>query len=276
MPHATPEISAAIMVYNGIHTIGRCLDALGFCEEIVVVDDFSTDGTWEYLRGRPEVQAVRHLHTTLSAQRQFAKDLTHGRWLLTLDADEFVTAPLALAMLRAIADPQAPDGFFVERHTPYPQRLRGVHRSFHPRLVRSDRCAWVQTDNPHSPLRMDGLKFVTLRGGFVEHEPLDDVPSAMRKMINRSLIMAAQVEGRRRVGVPRLLASTMARFVKRYAREGVRYGRDGFLMACLSALEPFCKYVFAMSAPSDTLGQGLDGGPGSFPKGAPVRLSGTD
>src|SRR5450755_3008271 len=91
------ELSAVVMVYNERSTLGRCLDAVAFCDEVVVVDDVSTDGTWEYLRTR-SVVAVQNRHTTFAAQREYGKSLAHGQWILTMDADEYVSAELALAI----------------------------------------------------------------------------------------------------------------------------------------------------------------------------------
>jgi glycosyltransferase involved in cell wall biosynthesis len=85
-----PLVTAAILVYNGVKTIERCIGSLSFCDEIIVVDDFSNDGTWELLQGL-DVRAVRNSHETFAKQRAFARDLATGKWLLSMDADEYVT-----------------------------------------------------------------------------------------------------------------------------------------------------------------------------------------
>src|SRR5215510_6906649 len=115
-----------MIVYNGIATIGRSLDAVRFCDEIVVVDDVSTDGTWEYLQSRKDVRAVQHLHRTLAEQRAYATSLAKGRWVLSIDSDEYVSPELASAIRREIRKPDAPDGFYLLWRSPYPATLRGV------------------------------------------------------------------------------------------------------------------------------------------------------
>lgn len=96
-----PRLSAAVLVYNGVRTIERCVRSLVFCDEILVVDDFSTDGTWELLQDLP-VRAVRHPHETFAKQRAFARDLSKGVWLLSMDADEVVSEELAEGILAAV------------------------------------------------------------------------------------------------------------------------------------------------------------------------------
>ena len=186
-----PEISAVVMCFNEKRVIARCLDALAFCDEIVVVDDCSTDGTWELLQARAGVRSFQHRHTTFAAQRQYGKDRATGRWILTMDADEYVTPELAALIRAAIRRPDAPDVFEIRRNNPYPRTLRGAFWTKHPRLVRAEKCRWLVTDDPHSPLDLAGLRVEVLEGAHLEHEPLPDVATMLRKNVNRSLIVAA-------------------------------------------------------------------------------------
>lgn len=262
------ELSAAVIVYNGINTIARCLESLRFCDEIVVVDDCSNDGTGEYLQ-KASVVAVRHQHTTFTEQREFARDLTKGKWLLTMDADEFITSELALAIKVAIKN-ESVDGYYIRRKNPYPKGLNGINWSWHPRLIKKAKCNWVKTDSPHSPLDTRGVKLRRLRGAYMDHEPIDDLATAFRKSINRSLILAEQLKacGKKR-GAWRMNVSGIGRFLKMYfGGGGWRHGRDGFIWASLNAFEAWSKYAFLISGSSARVN--LDGGPGSYPKGAPV------
>ena len=45
-----PSVSAIVVCYNEEDNIGRCLNSLRWCDEIVVVDSFSTDRTVEICR----------------------------------------------------------------------------------------------------------------------------------------------------------------------------------------------------------------------------------
>jgi glycosyltransferase involved in cell wall biosynthesis len=275
-PSAEVELSAAIMVFNGRKTLERCLDALAFCDEICVVDDVSTDGTWEWLNARaeqdPKLRVFQHRHTTFGAQRQYVKDLTRGRWVLTIDADEYANPTLAEAIRTAIRRPDAPDGFYVRLCTPYPQGLQGARWSQHPRLVQRKKCHWAQDDSPHSPLKMEGLRFEVLSGGHMTHEPLEGMAQQLRKIINRNLIVAAQGAARgRRPGAWKIFSSALGRFFKAYVRQGGwRQGADGFVFACLDAFEGFTKYAFMRAHAPENATRAIDGGPGSYPDGTPI------
>ncbi|MFQ5540410.1 MAG: glycosyltransferase, partial [Candidatus Binatia bacterium] len=43
MAMSNPEISAIVVCFNEEDNIGSCLESLKWCDEIVVVDSFSTD-----------------------------------------------------------------------------------------------------------------------------------------------------------------------------------------------------------------------------------------
>jgi glycosyltransferase involved in cell wall biosynthesis len=49
-PSALPTVSAIVVCFNEERNIGACLDSLRWCDEIVVVDSFSTDRTVEICR----------------------------------------------------------------------------------------------------------------------------------------------------------------------------------------------------------------------------------
>lgn len=87
-------VSAAIITYNEARNIERCLNSLiGVVDEIVVVDSFSTDATVEICRRYGAVVTSRSFDG-YGSQRQYAAGLTHGRYVLSIDADEVLDEQL--------------------------------------------------------------------------------------------------------------------------------------------------------------------------------------
>ena len=84
----------------------ECLESLSFCEEVVVVDGGSSDRTIEIARGAGAV-VVENPWPGFGAQRNIAIDHASGDWVLEVDADERVSAPLAAAIRSFLADPPA-------------------------------------------------------------------------------------------------------------------------------------------------------------------------
>lgn len=88
------SISAVLCVFNEAHQIGRCLDALAWCDEVVVVDRFSSDGTRDIAETYPNVRVFQREDWT-NPNMNFGMEQAKGDWILRIDCDEIVTPELA-------------------------------------------------------------------------------------------------------------------------------------------------------------------------------------
>ena len=52
------KITALVITYNEMGYIESCLGSVDFADEIIVVDSYSTDGTYEYLKAHPKVKVI--------------------------------------------------------------------------------------------------------------------------------------------------------------------------------------------------------------------------
>lgn len=102
-----PDVSIVIPTFNAAGFVSAAaMSALGQHErsvEVVVVDDGSTDGTADVLRGLPAgVRACTIPNGGVAAARNHGAALTSGEWLLFLDSDD-VLMPWACEQLCAHA-----------------------------------------------------------------------------------------------------------------------------------------------------------------------------
>lgn len=95
MSGAPFPITAVILAKNEAAGIERCLRALTWCDEVVVVDDQSTDATAELAEGLG-ARVVTHRFESFARQRNWALEHAGIRndWVLMLDVDEVVTDEL--------------------------------------------------------------------------------------------------------------------------------------------------------------------------------------
>lgn len=96
-------ITAVILAKNEAAGIDRCLRALTWCDEVVVVDDNSTDATAE-LAERLGARVVTHQFESFARQRNWALEHAGIRndWVLMLDVDEVVTVDLKQEIERLV------------------------------------------------------------------------------------------------------------------------------------------------------------------------------
>jgi glycosyltransferase involved in cell wall biosynthesis len=149
-----PPISAAVICYNEERNIERCLEALRWCEQIVLVDSGSTDRTLEIASRFPCDIVVRKFDTYIN-QKNFALDQCRHEWVVSVDADEVITAELAREIERLEYDVA---GYIVRRRTYLGDRVisRGAWaRDDHVRLFRRSCGRWGGS-NPHERFFIEG------------------------------------------------------------------------------------------------------------------------
>ena len=83
-------ISAVILTKNEEANIVDCLESIDWCDELIVVDDYSTDRTLQVIKNFSSRIKIfqRNLDEDFSAQRNFGLSKVKGDWVLFVDADE--------------------------------------------------------------------------------------------------------------------------------------------------------------------------------------------
>src|SRR5262249_49883228 len=103
-----PRVSVLIVARDEADNLAECLAAVRWADErVVVVDSRSRDATLEIARREADVVAVR-VFDNFASQRNAARELASGDWVLSVDADERVTPALAAEIRRVISDPHGP------------------------------------------------------------------------------------------------------------------------------------------------------------------------
>jgi glycosyltransferase involved in cell wall biosynthesis len=108
-PLANGSVSACIVVRNEEAVIDRCLQSLeGVVEEIVLVHDGDCDDRTLEIAARHGCRIfVQPLVGHAESATVFAFGEARGEWILSLDADEFLSEPLREALPGLLADPLA-------------------------------------------------------------------------------------------------------------------------------------------------------------------------
>ncbi len=100
------SLSACIIARDEAERLPACLESVGFCDEIVVIDGGSTDATVQ-LAEAAGARVVRQPWLGFAAQRNVGLDHARGEWVLEIDADERVTPALRTEIEAFLAAPPA-------------------------------------------------------------------------------------------------------------------------------------------------------------------------
>jgi glycosyltransferase involved in cell wall biosynthesis len=109
-----PTLSLIVITHNEEELIGQCLRSASFCDELIVVDSFSTDRTVA-IAEELGARVFRQEFTDYVRQKQISLDRATGEWVLLLDADEQVTWDLAREIETTLTSPDPADGYRIRR-----------------------------------------------------------------------------------------------------------------------------------------------------------------
>jgi hypothetical protein len=110
------KLSAVVVSYNRALLIGTCLRAVGFADEVIVVDKSSTDGTAELAARYADRVITVPWSPTVEETRSFAVAQCAYDWIICLDDDECLSAD-AIRFIRAeLEAPRADVYGLLQRH----------------------------------------------------------------------------------------------------------------------------------------------------------------
>ena len=239
-----PALAAAVICCDEERNIGACLESLAWCDEIVVVDSGSRDGTIEIAR-KHATRVLHHVWPGYVAQKNWALEQTTGDWVLCVDADERCTPALREAIERALRGEVREAGFEMRRHVFYLGRWID-HGGWYPdwklRLVRRGKARWGGVD-PHDKLVADGP--VRRLDAELVHFTYADFAAHLRTVQRFSDVVSEVWVGEgRRFSLLRALFHPPAKFFECYVwKRGFLDGWPGFVIAATSAFYVFAKYV---------------------------------
>lgn len=228
--------------------IERCLRSVAWADELVVVDSGSRDATC----ARAEAMGACVHHQAwlgFSASKNRGASLASNDWVLSLDADEIVTPPLAQAIREALAGPLHPtDGYVVDRRDDFLGAMLGngarpAKRRRCVRLYNRRHSRWDESMSVHEEISCPGHRHL-LAGQL--HQVNDFTLDELIALFNRyATVEAAQLHAAgRRASAASVVYRPILRFLWHYLAAGdVRLGGRGVLHSALKASSDFMRYA---------------------------------
>ena len=243
-----PSLSAVIITLNEEANIAACLDSVAFCDERIVVDGGSTDATAAVATARG-ARVVLRPFDGFGVQKGYAVSQATGDWILSVDADERVSAELAAAIRQAVIGAEH-DGYEVSRLSYFcgrPMRHSGWFPDHVLRLFRRGRGRFTE-DLVHERVICDGR--VGRLAGTLHHHSVARLEQALSRVDRYSTAGAAMlVASGRKVSFASGITHGLWSFLRAYVlRLGFLDGREGFLLAVANAEGTYYRYMKAWLA----------------------------
>jgi glycosyltransferase involved in cell wall biosynthesis len=243
----TMKISGIVITFNEEMNIRRCLTSLGkVCDELIVVDSFSTDQTVEIAKELgAKVMAQKFLGYI--EQKNFALKLATHEYILSLDGDEELSSPLVeeILALKKQSTPLA-EGYMLPRLTQYVNQWVyhcGWYPDFKLRLAKKSLAEW-SGENPHDKMILHSPIEPFFLKNHILHYSYQSITSHIQQT-NRFTTIAAKASFARgvRSSLFKIITRPCLKFLRDYFyKRGFLDGRYGLIICTINALSAFLKY----------------------------------
>ena len=236
-------LSVVILTKNEASRIRDCIESVRWAEEVLVVDDESTDAT-PSIAGDLGARIVRRKMDIEGRHRNWAHAQARHEWILSLDADERVTPELAQEIQDLFRTTPSFDLYAIPRRNYLGSRWI-QHGGWYPspqlKLFKRSVFRWEETtvhprafsDRPSATLRHDLL-----------HYTYRDRQDFVQKMDRQTTLEAQKwIADGRRMTFGKALWRTVDRFFRTYiGKQGFREGRLGWFIAWMAGSYQWLSY----------------------------------
>jgi glycosyltransferase involved in cell wall biosynthesis len=238
-------VSVVVITKNEEQNIADCLESVSWADEIIVLDDDSTDRTAEIARRYTGRVFFRKMDVE-GAHRNYAYSLAKNDWVLSLDADERVSPELARELAGIFKKPVEHVVFCIPIKTYIGTRwirYAGWYpapkdRLFDRRIVR------YEEKGVHPRIIYHGTCGRFLKGDIV-HYSYRDFHDFFASLNNQTTLEAKKwFEESRKLNFLKIYRKFLTRFLKAYFFEqGFRDGLLGFIVSYSDGLYQVMSYV---------------------------------
>jgi len=236
------KLSVIIPTYNEASYIEDAIHSVGFADEIIVIDSYSTDGTDTIAKPLSTIFLQREFDN-FSNQKNYALKHASGDWILFLDADERVTHSLKVEIEEVLKNPQH-GGYKVNFPHFYMNRFLYHHSNDIVRLVKKENAYF--SGLVHEKLNADG-SIGKLKNKMI-HFTYKGLENYITKKESYAWFQAEQLYNKgKKVTWFHLAIKPVYRFFSSYIiKGGFRDGTPGLTVAAVNAYGVFERYVKLM------------------------------
>ncbi|MCI5968478.1 glycosyltransferase family 2 protein [Helicobacter sp.] len=240
------KISAVILTKNSSRLLREVLEALESLDEVVILDNGSSDSTLEIAKSFKNTSIHHHTFIGFGAMKKLGANLAKNDWILTLDSDEIASKELIDEIASLKLNPNYCYTYDVKNY------FNGKH--IYSCGWGNDRCIGLyhkcyfnfNTELVHEsiiPLSNRPIQTFDLKG-YITHYPYENLESFLDKMQKYSTLFAKEKCGKKQSSIFKAITHSTWCFVKNYfLQKGILQGYEGFVIASYNAQTAFWKYL---------------------------------
>lgn len=238
------KISAVILAKNAENLIADCIDSVSFCDEVILIDDYSTDRTPDIAK-MMGASVYPYTSESFAKRRNLGLKKAKGKWVLYIDSDERLSPELA-ERIKEIVDRKRDlnAAYRLKRqnyylgNNPWP-KIEKLERLFKKAKLEE----WY--GDLHETARVDG-PIGDIEDGVIRHYTHQDLTGMLNKTIHWSKIEA---DLRMKADHPqmswwRFYRVMLTAFYDSYIKQkGYRIGTAGFIESMYQSFSMFITYA---------------------------------
>lgn len=249
-------ISAIVIARNEKENIIPCIKSLDWCDEILLIDDESTDETVSLAKTQNPLVKVftRKSEGNFSSQRNYKLNKATGDWVIFIDSDERVSPLLAGEIKEKIKKEMECQGFYLKRRDFFGGKFLKYGETGDIRLLRigrknSGHWEGIVHENWHIVGHKETLSTP------LDHYPHQTVREYLKKInYYTDLLVVQWKKENRKMGSWEIIVFPIGKFVLNYfLKLGVLDGVPGLIYAIMMSFHSFLarsKYYLVLNKKS--------------------------
>jgi len=230
------KVTGIILTKNEEHAIARAIKSISFCDEILVIDDYSNDETVSISEKLGAKVYQNRLESDFASQRNFAMSKASNEWILFVDADEVIPVKLSVEISEAVKN-KSINGYYLKRADYLMGRLleHGETASVSlVRLVRGKKAVWHRQVHEYCEISGATGSLVTP----LKHYPHKNLRAFFDKLnFYTSIEAKLRLSGKSQFSWFELLVYPPAKFIQNYfIKRGFLDSFPGLVMAYFMSL----------------------------------------
>lgn len=237
------KISVTILTKNSSKYLKECLSSVAEFDEIIVLDNGSSDNTIEIAKSFANVKVYESPFIGFGPLKNLAASYANNDWIFSLDSDEIVGEELKKSISNLALENQKIYEF--ERSNHYdgqivtccgwsPDKVLRIYN----RQVTSYNDAKV-----HESIIKKNMQVIKIEGKLI-HYSFDSVEALLDKLQRYSTLWAEQNKFKKNSSLYKATFRSIFAFFKNFIlQKGIIGGKNGFLISACNALGVFFKYA---------------------------------